>query len=191
MREKLAERDGERDAFSGAFARYGVKPGWRSATEPTVLLTDIRDGHGNEVCDHLWFNLTEGFAGLVAQPGDVIAFHARVAAYEKGYRGGDDDLTEWDYKLSYPTRFSIRTRTAHENGASHVPVPAFRHPPAKDDGGSVVARVATSAQKAYLTALGVTATDDLSIGAASKLIDARMRKRTRRGTSGAGRGEGG
>ncbi|MDZ4717121.1 MAG: hypothetical protein SH847_01525 [Roseiflexaceae bacterium] len=84
MREAREQRAGERATFHGTFARLGTKAGWRGAVVSTVLLTDIRTREGIAICDHLWFNLTKGFAQLTRLPGDVVRFDARIQAYEKG-----------------------------------------------------------------------------------------------------------
>ena len=85
------------------------KPGWFKP-EPTVLLVDIKDEFDVILTDHLWFNYTKGFQDLgKLKPGDQIEFDARVAKYEKGYKGRDEFLqlsrpVETDYHLSYPTK---------------------------------------------------------------------------------------
>jgi len=108
MRTKLAEREDVRSVFQGTFARFGLKNGWKGRQEQTVLLVDICDARGAPICDHLWFNLTQGIAALNLQPGESITFRARVKQYRKGYRGyrEDDDLPPpaTDYKLSHPTQ---------------------------------------------------------------------------------------
>jgi hypothetical protein len=107
MRKALAAREEERATFHGTFVRCGTKNGWQGRQEQTILLKDICDQTGQRVCDHLWFNRTKAFALLNLQPGDTVAFDARVKAYEKGYFGRRWDVdkpAEIDYKLSHPTR---------------------------------------------------------------------------------------
>ena len=109
MREQLARLGDFRARFTGAFKRYGTKTGWQGRVEQTVLLVDIKDTLGIAVADHLWFNLTKGFAEVELKPGDVVEFSARVTPYLKGYKGYREDedlpLIERDYRLSYPTKF--------------------------------------------------------------------------------------
>ncbi len=109
MRDKLKERELQRNQYSGTFVRYGTKRGWKGRMERTVLLEDIKDGQGIIRADHLWFNLTKQFAALgELKEGDVVQFKARVREYIKGYKGGREDEfeehpIEADYKLSNPT----------------------------------------------------------------------------------------
>jgi hypothetical protein len=109
MRKALAQREEQRARFVGTFERFGEKRGWRGRTETTVLLRDICDAAtGRAVCDHLWLGLTKEFGRLNLQPGDRVAFDARVKIYLKGYMGRRDDVydkpVEIDYKLSHPTQ---------------------------------------------------------------------------------------
>jgi hypothetical protein len=107
MREELKKIDQQRELFRGVFKKYGLKSGYRGASVETILLVDIRDGIGNLICDHLWFNLTKGFERLGAlREGDMVQFGARVKKYRKGYvnRKAGIDQSRVDYKLSHPTR---------------------------------------------------------------------------------------
>lgn len=109
-RSRLNLRLNERARFTGVFVRYGEKPGYRGNSEKTILLRDIRpaDERDHVVSDHLWFNLTKGFAALgILREGDRIEFEARVGRYEKGYAGRRQDVDkpiETDYKLGRPTK---------------------------------------------------------------------------------------
>lgn len=106
MRSELKERSGERTVFRGTFEKFGQKRGWRRPVT-TVLLVNILDSDGNPISDHLWFNLTKGFAALNLQQGDIVEFQGRVVPYVKGYFGWRDDVyrpISTDYKLSRPTR---------------------------------------------------------------------------------------
>ena len=102
----MRQANGIRATFSGIVERYGTKSSY-GHPKPTLLLKDIKDGGGMIVTEHLWFNLTQGFAKLGLQPGDAVKFDARVKPYIKGYRGYRDDVydkpIEEDYKLSHPT----------------------------------------------------------------------------------------
>ena len=115
MRRELRRRSGERTAFTGEFVRYGSKPGYRGPPQKTILLRNIRDLKGQLVTEHLWFNLTKGFAalGLLAE-GDRVQFDARIKPYEKGYKGRREDVylpVSTDYKLSHPTQIQKLART--------------------------------------------------------------------------------
>lgn len=107
MRKDLKKIEDVRCTFTGIFVRMGIKNSF-GYTKQTLLLTDVKDSYGNVVTDHLWFNLTKGFAALALNPGDVVRFDARVKRYIKGYRGRRDDVYDspvtTDYKLSHPTR---------------------------------------------------------------------------------------
>ena len=110
MREELRQANGVRTTFSGIAERYGTKSSY-GHPKPTLLLKDIKDGSDRVVSDHLWFNLTKGFAKLGLQAGDEVKFDARVKPYIKGYRGCRDDVydkpVETDYKLSHPTNLRM------------------------------------------------------------------------------------
>lgn len=113
-RQAFASRNGDRGTYSATFVRFGTKDGWVGPV-PTVLLKDVKDLTGLVVTDHLWFNLTKGFDACNLQPGDVVAFDARVAIYRKGYQGYRDKLRfekpiTYDYKLSHPTKVGVVRR---------------------------------------------------------------------------------
>lgn len=113
MRGKLQETNGVRSVFVGTFERFGSKSGWKGRSLQTVLLIDIKDVDGNDVCDHLWFNLTQEFDYLGLKPGDVVQFCGRVTAYERGYLGRRSDVycpNTRDYKLSRPTQIQVIQR---------------------------------------------------------------------------------
>lgn len=107
VRTKLERIDDERDSFYGVFKRCGRA----SNGKLTVLMTDIRNKHGNLVADHIWFNLTKGFKDIgFMSPGEMLRFDARVRQYEKGYKGQKDEVLarnggiKQDYKLSHPSQ---------------------------------------------------------------------------------------
>ncbi|HWK05748.1 MAG TPA: hypothetical protein VNS58_19040 [Puia sp.] len=107
MRSALKKIEEQRESFTGVFSKYGLKTNYRGPSTDTVLLTQIRDPNGAFICDHLWFNLTKGFENLgTLTPGDRIRFSARVKKYTKGYvnRRAGIDQSEFDYKLSHPTK---------------------------------------------------------------------------------------
>lgn len=111
MRKELAKLEEIRTVFTGTFARFSSKSGYKGPV-PTVLLQNIRDSENKLMTDHLWFNLTKGFDALDLQGGERIKFHARVKEYVKGYMGRDEEKSfeapiEIDYKLSHPTKISI------------------------------------------------------------------------------------
>jgi hypothetical protein len=106
LRKELKQYIDIRERFRGIFERQGTKSGYKGPI-PMILLTDIKDVHGNIVCDHLGFNLTKGFEQLQLSKGDVVEFNARAKVYIKGYFGYKEDVyvpIEKDYKLSYPTK---------------------------------------------------------------------------------------
>lgn len=100
MRTKLLELgNAERHLFYGTFSEYGWKKGWKGRWDETVLLLNIRDENDELLTDHLWFNLTQGFAKLDLKKGDRVCFYGRVHRYYKGYIA-----KERDYNISYPTK---------------------------------------------------------------------------------------
>lgn len=107
MRKELKCLKHMRATFTGTFERSGTKTSF-GHTKQTLLFTNIRDSDGRIVADHLWFNLTKGFAALGLLPGDAVRFNARCKSYEKGYKGYRDDVfdkpIEIDYKLSHPSK---------------------------------------------------------------------------------------
>lgn len=106
MRTALGKNEGVRDIYTGEFVRTGVKKGYKGPL-PTILLKDVRDIDGTIVTEHLWFNMTKGFASLCLQQGDIVEFRGKVERYIKGYKGYRDDVDkplEEDFKLSRPTK---------------------------------------------------------------------------------------
>jgi len=116
MRKALAEREGDRARYVGVFERYGTMPAFKGPDLPTVVFKDVCDAlSGEPVSDHLWFKLIRAFAALHLQPGDRVAFDARVKAYKKGYLGRREGVykpAETDYKLSHPTRVEKQEASA-------------------------------------------------------------------------------
>lgn len=115
MRRKLKEiGEKERHNFIGEVVRFGWKNGWMGS-ERTILLKDIRLCDGI-VCDHIWFKVGKQFERLALQPGDKVAFSARVSEYWKGYKGRRWDVfgkpIEKDYRLSFPTQLRKLTDSA-------------------------------------------------------------------------------
>lgn len=102
--------DSDRQTFTGAFERTGIKSGYMGPLQ-TVLLKNLKGTNGKIVADHLWFNLTAGFDKLSLKKGDLVQFDARVSEYLKCYQGNRDDIFDKpvsiDYKLSYPSKVSI------------------------------------------------------------------------------------
>lgn len=55
-----------------------------------VLLRDVQEAHtGKCFCDHVWVASSVDWAALGLRPGDIVSFDAKVAIYQKGYRGGN------------------------------------------------------------------------------------------------------
>ena len=102
MRRQLQKINDVRASFSGTYVRSGIKKGWKGRLEATVLLKDVKDMNGKIVTDHLWFNMTMGFASLTLKEGDIVQFDARVKPYQKFDR--EYGIREIDYKLSHPTK---------------------------------------------------------------------------------------
>ena len=99
MDKHLEPRDGERLSFTATFDRQSWKQtGYRGIGKRTVLLVDLHlAATGQRTKDRAWFNLTKGFERLRMEPGDRIAFDARVSSYatRRGGRG---------YGLTHPTK---------------------------------------------------------------------------------------
>jgi len=107
LRKELKKIEHQRELFRGIFKKYGHKTGYKGASTETILLVAIRDSNENLISDHLWFNMTKGFEQLgTLKEGDILQFEARVKKYRKGYvnRRAGIDQSEFDYKLSHPTR---------------------------------------------------------------------------------------
>ncbi|WP_297819588.1 hypothetical protein [uncultured Lactobacillus sp.] len=106
--------DQDRHTFRAQFGKYGYKRfhdpirGELYSATMVVRNVEIVDNPDRPtgVTDHLWLNLTKGFSDLgLLQPGDVIEFNGRVAAYTKGY--GSTSIQ--DYKLTYPSKIKLLT----------------------------------------------------------------------------------
>lgn len=107
----------DRHTFTAEFVRFGKKSAYKGPDLTTLLFKDVRNVNGKVVTDHLWFTMTKGFEKCELQEGDIIQFDARVAMYEKGYKGrryGEEYFlymeTSIDYKLSYPTKIKVVKR---------------------------------------------------------------------------------
>ena len=113
MRRVLKKSVGDRKKFSGIFVRLGKKTNYLGYSDETILLKDVSDMEtGKQVADHLWFAYTKGFQQLSLLPGLEIEFEARIKKYAKGYRNSKykiDNRTT-DYKLSNPTKISLKAR---------------------------------------------------------------------------------
>lgn len=102
----------ERHTFRAKFGKYGYK---RFHDEirgelysPTMVVRNVEIIDNPDkpivVTDHLWLNLTKGFADLgLLNEGDSIQFNGRVAPYTKGY--GSNSIQ--DYKLTYPSKVML------------------------------------------------------------------------------------
>jgi hypothetical protein len=113
MRQQLGVLGAEqRHQFIGTFKRYGFKTDYGHA-KPTILLVNVTLLPDQWLTDHVWFNLTKGFAALGhLQPGDQVRFNGRVAQYQKGYRGHNLKRQQaaplrWDYKIERPTQVTL------------------------------------------------------------------------------------
>ncbi len=114
-RKKLKEIGMEkRNRFVGTVEKFGIKNGFKGLID-TILLINIKlEGSEEIITEHLWFNLCKQFRDLNLQKGDVIALNARVAKYQKGYRGGREleipKPLAGDYKLQRPTKATVVKR---------------------------------------------------------------------------------
>ena len=111
MRERLKAIDRVRARFRGTFSKFGERTS-HGYVKRMALLVDVTDLRGEEMCDHVWLNLTLQVERLGLKPGDRIEFDARVKPYKKGYY----DNRQVDYRLSNPTNFT--KLGAHDAGGN-------------------------------------------------------------------------
>jgi hypothetical protein len=113
VRNELKARAGQRFRVTATFERWGEKNGYRGRRLRTLLLRDIRlAATGQVLTDHLWFTSGATWEYLGLEPGDKVAFDARVTWYEKGYMGARAERTgeAWsdvDYRLERPTKAEV------------------------------------------------------------------------------------
>lgn len=115
MRKILGDLGSQkRHTFQAVFGKYGYKRYHDEVRgilySPTMMvrkLTIVDDpAQPQLLSDHLWFNLTKGFAQLgLLKEGDKLQFNGRVAEYSKGFINKDKK----DYELSYPTKIQLLT----------------------------------------------------------------------------------
>lgn len=109
MRKELGVRVGDRRRFRGRVERFGKLPQRRT---PTIMLQDVVFADSSEYAtDHIWFK--KGKAWDRIRHGDVVEFDARIAEYEKGWRGrkpkpGAPPPSD-DYLLQRPTKVQVVT----------------------------------------------------------------------------------
>lgn len=109
MRTALKKLGGQdRHRFEARVERFGSKRGYQGREVHTVLLRDVTCD-GQEMTDHLW--MTCGKWSQSLREGMRIAFNARVAPYEAGYRGRRDDWDlpppRVDYAVQRPTQLTV------------------------------------------------------------------------------------
>lgn len=114
MREQLRELENQRLRFRAEVNRFGFKKNYHGYPQPTILFSRIeRVDTGEELTDHVWFDVRKTIENLNLRPGSIVEFDARVTEYEKGYvniwQGIDN--SEIDYRLSHPTKFEVLART--------------------------------------------------------------------------------
>ncbi|ETO12319.1 hypothetical protein RFI_25058 [Reticulomyxa filosa] len=126
-RTELRKIEEQRKSFIGTFVRIGFKKrnqtrkykiqSRKTPPKTFVLLKNVylvqrnaRDKNEFEIlkpkqlmADHLWFNLTKGFAALKLRMGDNVVFDARVKTYVKGSKKRGIPVRT-DYRLSFPTK---------------------------------------------------------------------------------------
>jgi len=73
----LRQLDGQRTPLEATVTQFGVTEGYKGYIR-TVLLTHITTADGTPQLDEYWCALTQGLKALRLQPGDRIAFCARV-----------------------------------------------------------------------------------------------------------------
>lgn len=94
MREALKQINKVRARFRATVSGFGQRSSY-GHPKPMVLLVNVRDEHGRQMTDHVWFDRRKWVDDLNLQPGDEIEFDARVGSYSKGYA----DERRIDYKL--------------------------------------------------------------------------------------------
>lgn len=115
MRKILGELGSEeRHTFQANFGKYGYKR-YHDLTRgdlysPTMVVRNVEivddPEHPKMITDHLWLNLTKGFAQLgLLKEGDRLQFNGRVSEYSKGFINKDKK----DYELTYPTQIKLLT----------------------------------------------------------------------------------
>ncbi len=102
----------DRHTFKAKFGKYGYKryhdENRGELYTPTLVVRNVEmiDDKDNPqaITDHLWLNLTKGFADLgLLSEGDEIQFNGRVSEYVKGHIKKD----KTDYELTYPTKIKL------------------------------------------------------------------------------------
>lgn len=115
MRKILGELGSkERHTFQANFGKYGYKRyhdmSCGDLYSPTMVVRNVEivddPEHPKMITDHLWLNLTKGFAQLgLLKEGDRLQFNGRVSEYSKGFINKDKK----DYELTYPTKIKLIT----------------------------------------------------------------------------------
>lgn len=101
MRDKLRAIEGQRARYRATFDQFNSRTSFGYEVK-TLLLRDVTDVHGREICDHIWFRRGKQFDNLNLQPGDRVEFQARADSYRKGY--GSREEKQLDYCLKNPTK---------------------------------------------------------------------------------------
>lgn len=106
MRQELQKINKKRLKFRAKVEKFGFKPAFRGFGLKTILLVDVINVETNNiVTDHIWFTCGKSWDSLIEN--DIVEFEARVAKYEKGYKGYREDVynpVSIDYKLERPTK---------------------------------------------------------------------------------------
>ena len=92
LRTRLAALVGKELVFIATFYDWGIRSGlgWKE----TILLQNVRDQSGQELCSHMWLRETQRFECLHLRRGDVVAFCGKISPYTKGFAGrGSTDYT--------------------------------------------------------------------------------------------------
>jgi hypothetical protein len=107
LRAELKNNHERRLKFTASFGRYGSRADWNGYAEKTLLLTNVCFEDGSHATDHVWITETKECRSLGPfQPGQKLAFEARIGSYEKGYTYRGQALTpvKTDFKLNRLTR---------------------------------------------------------------------------------------
>lgn len=107
MRKTLAKLgDQKRYSFMGQFARVGYRK-YHDHCLPTILFTQVTLVETGEIiCDHFWFNYTNGFLALgELLAGDWVTFDGRLGFYVRGNQTLDCKI-QWPTKVRFLSKVS-------------------------------------------------------------------------------------
>jgi len=119
-RQLLANKVGCRGVYTATFAKQSVRPG-KKGYIPTCMLEDLQDSHGQLVCTHMWFTVTEKLRAADMTPGDKIRFMGKVEEYEKNHfsRNPSGPCDVVDYRLTGLTHIINLSKIGAACNCSH------------------------------------------------------------------------